>query len=138
MATYATEDDVRLRFQLNDTTLAPQNLVLDCIDSAHEEVLRHLDPAYAVEPPASAVAVGETLLAGAHALRALAAKDAADQRQVTIGGQRLDAGRRFDALIEMAARTEEKAWYVLEPYVKARNAAAPAATTDTVPVLGEE
>ncbi len=137
MANFATEEDVRLRFQLNDETQAPAALVEACITVAHEEIILRLDPLFSVEPPAGPLAVGEALLSGAHVFRALAGKDAADQRQLTIGGQRLDAGSRFDALIEMAALTEEKAWYVLEPFMKRRDAIAPAGTTDTVPVLGE-
>ena len=137
MAKFATEEDVRQRFQLNDETQVPPALVEVCIAAAHDEILLRLDPLFSVEPPQSALAVGETLLAGAHVFRALAGKDAADQRQLTIGGQHLEAGRRFDALIETAALTEEKAWYVLEPFLKPRPAIAPADTTDTVPVLGE-
>lgn len=137
MALFATEEDVRLRFQLNDTQVAPAALVLACIDAAHEELVRRLDPVFGVDPVQSAVVVGETLLAGAQVFRALAGKDAADQRQVTIGGQHLDAGRRFDALMATAKASEEKAWYVLEPYLKARPVTLPAAGTDTVAVLGE-
>jgi hypothetical protein len=137
MANFATEEDVRLRFQLNDETQVPPALVEACIAAAHEEIMLRLDPLFGVEPPQSALAVGETLLAVAHVFRALAGKDAADQRQLTIGGQHLDAGRRFDALIETAALTEEKAWYVLEPFMKRRPAVALADATGTVPVFGE-
>jgi hypothetical protein len=137
MAKFATEEDVRLRFQLNDETLTPSALIEACITAAHEETLLRLDPLFSVEPPANALAVGEAMLSGAYMFRALAGKDAADQRQLTIGGQRLDAGSRFQALIDMAALTEERAWYVLEPFMKRRDAAVLAGTTDTVPVLGE-
>lgn len=137
MASFATEEDVRLRFQLNDETVAPPALIAACIASAHDEILPRLDPLFSVEPPQNALAVGETLLAGAHVFRALAGKDAADQRHLTIGGQRLEAGGRFDALMETAALTEKKAWYVLEPFMKRHDAVVLAEATATVPVLGE-
>ena len=60
---------------------------------------------------------GETLLAGAYLYRALAAKDAFQQKQMTIGGQRIEAGERFRALMAVAALTEKQAWFLLEPYL---------------------
>lgn len=138
MASFATEADVRLKFQLDDATLVPSTLVVGSIDDAHEELLRFLDPQFDTTPAEEAVVMGETLLAGAHLFRTLAAKDAFDQKQATIGGQRLEAGKRFTALMAVAALTEDQAWYVLEPYIEARPSRVLAAVTDTVPVLGEE
>ena len=97
MANFATETEVRDKFQLTDTILAPTALITTSIDDAHEEVLRFLDPAYDVPSPEAALVSGEVLLAGAHALRSLASKDAAEQKHVSVGGSRVDSGNRFHA-----------------------------------------
>lgn len=137
MANFAGESDVRLRFQLGDTTLVPAALVEACLDDAHGEILRFLDPGVDVDPPEQGLVTGETLLAGAYLYRALAAKDAFHQRHVTIGGQRLEEGERFRALMAVAALTEKQAWFVLEPYVSARPVRVAIEATDTTPVIGE-
>ena len=138
MAVFATESDVRLKFQLNDTTLVPSALVTASIEDAHAELLRFLDPAFNTASPDAALVMGETLLAGAHLFRSLASKDAFDQKAVAVGTQRIEAGQRFGALMAMASLTEQNAWYILEPYVLARPSLAPAGVTETTPVLGEE
>ena len=138
MAAFATEADVRLRFQLSDTTLVPSALVTSSIADAHIEVLRLLNPAFNVSPPEGAVVLGEVLLAGAHLFRSLASKDAFDQKQMAIGNQRIDAGRRFSALTVIADLAEKEAWCVLEAYLVDRPFQAPAAATDSIPLLGEE
>jgi hypothetical protein len=138
MASFATEDDVRLKFQLSDTTLVPSALVTASIDDAHAELLRVLDPAYITEPPEDALVMGEVMLAGAHLLRSLASKDAFDQRQLVIGNQRIEAGKRFSALMTMASLAEQNGWYLLEAYLVDRPSRPPLDATDTVAVLGEE
>ena len=138
MATFATEADVRGKFQLSDTTRVPSSLVTDSIDDAHAELLRFLDPEVDTVTPEEALVMGETLLAGAHLFRSIGAQDAFMQQQTVIGGQRIDGGARLNALMVIAALTEEKAWYILEPYVERRPAGVLAACTDTTPVLGEE
>ena len=136
MAGFTTEAMVRLRFQLNDTVSAPEELVLAAIDDAHTELLERLDPAHAAEPYPEALVLGETLLAGANVYRALAARDAHDQRHVVIGGQRVEAGGRFAALGTVADAARAKAWRMLAPFLRDRPPHAPAGLTDTVPVLG--
>ena len=137
MAGFCTESDVRLRFQLNDTVLVTAELIDACIDDAHGEIERFLDETVDVDPPDAALVTGETLLAGAYLYRALAAKDAYQQKQVTIGGQRLEAGERFRALMAVAALTEKQAWFLLEPYLTAQPARLVIDSTDSMPVLGE-
>ena len=138
MANFATEADVRLRFQLNDTAEVSSALVNASIDDAHTELLRFLDPVFDELSPEDALVMGETLLAGAYLYRSLASRQAFDEKQVAIGGQRIEAGKRFSALMAIASLTEETAWYILEPYVVDRPSVSPAGATDTVAVLGEE
>ena len=138
MASFATEDDVRMKFQLGDTTLVPSALVTASIDDAHAELLRALDPAHISDSPEDALVMGEVMLAGAHLLRSLASKDAFDQKQLVIGNQRIDAGKRFGALMTMASLAEQNAWYLVEVYLVDRPSQAPLSATDTVAVLGEE
>ena len=57
-------------------------------------VLRRIAGKHAAAPIADAVVLGETLLAGAYVLRALASKDAQEQKQISIGGHQIDAGKR--------------------------------------------
>jgi hypothetical protein len=138
MPNFATESDVRLKLQLTDPALAAADLIIACIDDAHAEILRFLDDDVGVEPPDAALVTGEALLAGAYVLRALGAKDAVAQREIVIGNQRLSGGQRFRALAQMAAATEQQAWYLLEPYLTERPGRTIAASTDSTPVLGEE
>jgi hypothetical protein len=138
MADFTTEADVRLKFQLVDTTLVPTTLIEAAIDDAHEEVLRYLDSSVDTEPPDEALVLGETLLAGVHLFRSLASKDAFDQKHVSIGGQRLEGGGRFAALTAIAERTEVQAWYMLEPYLEELPPRKCAGVTATEPVLGDE
>ncbi|MDZ4861559.1 MAG: hypothetical protein SGI88_21510, partial [Candidatus Hydrogenedentes bacterium] len=131
------EASVRLRFQLNDPTLVPADLIAACIEDAHAEVERFLDADTETDPPDEALVTGETLLAGAYVFRAIAAKDAFAQRNVTIGGQRLEAGERFRALTAVAALTEKQAWFLLEPYLTEQPARLILDSTPTTPVIGE-
>ena len=138
MAVFTTESAVREKFQLTDTTLVPSALVTGSIDDAHELVLRFLDPVFDVPSPVAEVVLGETLLSGAHLLRSLASSEAFNQKRVTIGGQRLDVARRFDALNDAADAAGEQAWHVLEPFVLARPAAKVVDVTKTTPIIEED
>ena len=138
MANFATETEVRDKFQLTDTTLAPSALITGSIDDAHEEILRVLDPAYDTGSPEAALVSGEVLLAGTHALRSLASKDAAEQKHVSVGGSRVAAGNRFDVLMAMAVSAEERAWQTLEPFLLERASRQVADVTETTSVLGKE
>ncbi|MEA3364488.1 MAG: hypothetical protein U9Q79_02515 [Candidatus Hydrogenedentes bacterium] len=137
MASFTTEAMVRLRFQLNDTASVPTELVQAGIDDAHTEILDRLDPAYAEEPYPEALVLGETLLAGANVYGGLAAKDAHDQKQVVVGGQRIEPGDRFAALAGTANGARVTAWRLLAPFLREQPPHAPAVLTDTVPVLGD-
>ncbi len=139
MATFAVEADVRLRAQLNDTTLVPSNLIELCLTDAHIMLALCVDPVYFnATPPAEGLVRGEALLAAGGVFRSLASKEAFDQKALVIGGQRIEPGQRFGALMSMADALQTEAWSVLEPYVTVRCARTPAAATDTVPILGEE
>lgn len=137
MPPFTTENSVRLRFQLADTTLVSAELIAACIDDAHNEIERALDPTVEVDPPDASLVTGETLLAGAYLFRTLAAKDAFQQREVSIGGQRIAAGNRFQALSSAASITEAQAWYILEPFLSPRPPRTLLNSTDSMPVLGE-
>lgn len=137
MAGFTTEEAVRRKFQIEDVSLASQALILGSIEDAHEEILRRLDPAADIETPDAGLILGETLLAGARLLGSLASRDAVLQRDITVGGQRIEAGKRFASLIALSEKAEEQAWETLEPYLSARPSAPSGGVTDTVPVLGE-
>lgn len=133
---FTTESAVRLRFQLTDTTITPAALIEQCIDDAHERVLALLAPGIDPGAPPPLLSLGECLLAGACVLQALAAKDAAVQKQITIGGQRLEPGQRFGALLRAAAHAEDEAWETLGPFLIPAASPPVLATTPTQPVLG--
>jgi len=137
MAAFSTESDVRLKFQLEDTALVPSDLVVKSIDDAHEVVLRHLDPSVDPGSPAVALVLGETLLSGALLLHSLSSNDAFVQKNVSVGGNRIAGGGRFDALRSAAATAEEQAWYLLQPYLADEPERLLLGVTDTRPVLGE-
>ena len=137
MPVFSSESAVREKFQLTDTTLVPATLVTTNIDDAHEVVLRFLDPVYDVPSPNLTVVLGETLLAGAHLLRSLASSEAFTQKRLTVGGQRLDVARRFEALTAAAGTAEEHACHVLEPFVLGRPATSVADVTETTPIVEE-
>lgn len=137
MAAFTNESLVREKFQLHDTALVSSALVATSIDDAHTELLRHLDPAFDTSPAEAALVAGETLLAGAHVYRSLAAKDAHDQKHVLIGGQRLEGGGRFAALIAVSQMVEKLAWYTLEPCLLELPARRLVEVTESRPVLGE-
>ena len=138
MANFATEQDVRDKFQLTDTTLVPAALVDGSIDDAHVEVLRRLDPVYDVPSPEEGVVLGETLLAGAHLVRTLASRSAFESKHLSVGGRRIQPGNRVEALTGIGESAELRAWEVLEPFLLPRAGRTVAEVTTTTPVLGEE
>ena len=93
--------------------------------------MRRLDAGVNTETPEDGLVLGETLLAGAHLLRSLASKDAVLQKDVMVGGQRVETGKRFVSLMTLSDKVEEAAWEALEPYLRRVEAEAPAAVTDT-------
>ena len=115
---FTTESEVRLLFQLNDTEQVPSALLEACIELAHAEVMRVLDAAQDVQPPKRAVASAETFRAAAYLFQALAAQDAATQRTLVIGGQRVEPGRRFEVLNIFAQLAGNLSDRLLEPYAK--------------------
>lgn len=138
MPAFTNESEVRARYDLNDATLVPAALIETAIADAHEELLRYLNPAFDVEEPEAVIVIGETLLAGAHLFRTLAAKQAFAGKRLTVGGQRIEEGTRFDTLMAVAASSEAQAWYILEPCLIAVPPRTAARATDTIPVLGED
>ncbi|HNR29710.1 MAG TPA: hypothetical protein PKI11_02375 [Candidatus Hydrogenedentes bacterium] len=138
MTTFASESDVRGRLQAHDTESVPTGLVTTALEDAHDALLRRLDPQYAEPPAAPGLVIGEALLAGAYLLRALASRDAIEQQRVTIGGQRIEAGDRFAALLAMADQSEKRAWRALEPFLLPMRPRVPLDVTASTPVLGQE
>ena len=137
MAAFTTEALVRERFQLGDAARVPSELIEQVIEEAHGEVLRRLSPNVETDPPGVGLVVGESLLAGARLYGALAAKDAFDVKQVTLGSNVVSDGNRFQALMTMAAWLEDQAWYLLEPSGAERPARTVVDATDSQVVLGE-
>jgi hypothetical protein len=138
MPNFATEAGVREKFQLTDTTLIPADWVTNAIDDAHTELLLALDPVHDTGSPPDALVLGETLLAGAHLLRSIASKHAFDQKRVSVGGNRIEEGRRFDALTVMADAAESRAWDILEPYLVPRPPRAVLVPSGSTPIFGED
>jgi len=136
MSFFTTEAAVRLKFQVSDASWASPTLVEESIAHAHMEILPALNVSTPLEPPPAEVALGETLLAGAHLLRSLASGEGSRQKEVVIGGQRIDMGKRFAALIALSERAEAEAWHALTPYLAAEPSQAMARATDSTPVLG--
>ena len=137
MATFTDESTVRLRFQWADTVLVPGDLIGQTIADAHDAILTRLRPEFMANPPANVI-LGETLLAGAHVLLTLASRDAFEQKQVTIGGQHIEAGKRFDALMALADRAEQQGWDVMASYLMPIPWGPIAAVTNTKSILREE
>lgn len=137
MAAFITENDVREKFQLTDTTLIVSSLVARNINDAHLVVLRFLDPQFDTPTPDAALVLGETLLAGAYLLRSLASSQAFQRKKLTVGGQQLDVARRYEAMVEHADAAETQAWHVLEPFLQAKPADRVAGVTDSQPVIEE-
>lgn len=136
MAEFATEAGVRLQVQVADTAVASSELVAACIAEAHERVLAELNDAVDQQNPPAALVQGETLLASAVLLRALASRDAVDQVELHIGGQRIDAGQRFASLMSMSWRFEKEAAELLGFYGVFPAAVSPVLVTGTTPVVG--
>jgi hypothetical protein len=136
MPAFTTEVSVRLHFHLHDTAVAPAELLARAIETAHARVLARLDPAVDAENPPLPVAVGETLLAGAQVLESLAHKSAQGQRIVVVGGQRVDPGQEFSALLAAADRAERHGWGALAPYLWPVAPDTPLLVTEGSPVLG--
>ena len=137
MAVFATEAGVRLQVQVEDTSVASSELVTACIDEAHERVLVELDGGVDVESPPEAVVQGETLLAAGGVLRGLASRDAAEQVELQIGGQRVGAGQRFASLMSMARRFEKAGNVLLAPHSAQPEVNCPALVGETTAILGE-
>ena len=135
---FTSEAAVRTKFNLTSANEVPSELIAAAIEDAHTQLERCLDPSVDTGSPEEALVLGETYLAGAHLFRTLASSQAFHGRRISVGGQRLDEGTRFEALSAGASQAEEQAWDMLEPYLAARPARVVGSVTDSTPVLGEE
>ena len=137
MPAFTDEQRVRSRFILPEEASLPSELMAPLIADAHAVLLTELDPAFAEADPAPEVLVlGETLLAGARVLRALASHEALQQRAQRLGSQTLQPGGRAEALRETARLAESEAWLLLAPYLRPKAMRRPADASDSQPVLG--
>lgn len=136
MAFFATEAGVRLAAQIPDTAIAGMALIEACIAEAHEGVLADLEADIDQEDPPDALVQGETLLAVSVLLRALAARDAVEQVELHIGGQRIGAGQKFASLMSVARQFEKEAARTLGPFAIKPLAMPPGEVSATTPVLG--
>ena len=137
MAVFANEAGVRLAAQIDDTTIASTALIEACIAEAHEAVLSDLDDTVDPENPLEALVQGETLLAVSALLRALASRDAVEQVELQIGGQRIGAGQKFASLMTVARRFEKEAARALGVFAVKPAAMPPGELSATTAVLGE-
>jgi hypothetical protein len=137
MPAFTTAANVRLQFQLQDTTLVPNDLLDSAIDMAHHELLQRLDPVFDTETPPAALITAETFLAGARLLLLLATRSATLQPIITVGGQRLDRGREFITLIAAAEHAQQHAWDSAARYLNPQPQQVIVLTTATTEVLGE-
>ena len=138
MPNFTTEGEVRAKFHLPDEAHAPATLIQRSIEDAHLEILRLLDPQYDVAPADDALVLGETLLAGALLFRSLAAREGVDQKRVSLGGHRIEEGRRFNSLQALSLETALEAWQTLAPFLVGADPRQLARATSTQPVFGEE
>lgn len=138
MPNFTTEADVRAKFHVPDEAHAPAALIARSIDDAHLEILRLLDPQYDVEPPDAALVLGETLLAGALLFRSLAAREGVQQKRVSLGGHRIEEGRRFDSLHALSLETAFDAWQTLAPFLLGADPRQLARATATQPIFSED
>jgi len=136
MANFTNEAKVRLAAQIDDTAIASTALIEASIAEAHEAVLSDLDDTIDPEDPPDALVQGETLLAVSILLRALASRDAVEQVELQIGGQRIGAGQRFASLMTMARQFEKEGARTLGAFAVKPAAMPPADLTATTPVLG--
>ena len=136
MAVFATEAGVRLAAQIDDSAIASTALIEACIAEAHEGVLADLDVAVDQENPPAALVQGETLLAVAVLLRALASRDAVEQVELQIGGQRIGAGQKFASLMTVARQFEKEGARALGPFAVKPAAMPPGELSATTEVLG--
>lgn len=136
MSAFASEAGVRLQVQVEDVGVASSELVAACIGEAHERVLAELRGDVDVESPVPALVQSETLISAAILLRALATRDATQQVELQIGGQRIDGGQKFASLMSMARRFEKEGAALLAPFVVRPSVARPGDVTATTAVLG--
>jgi hypothetical protein len=136
MAVFASEAAVRLRSQVSDVAVADSALVDACIAEAHERILAVLDVAVDVSSPPDGLVHGETVLAAGLLFRALSSRDATEQVELQIGGQRVGAGQKFASLMSMARRFEKEAEKLLAHYGAVPDAWSPGDVTATSPVIG--
>lgn len=138
MANFTTEADVREKLQLGDAEEVPEALLTRSIEDAHVMILRRLDPKKATDPSDPELVLGETLLAGAQALRSLAVAAARERKRVTIGGNRIEPSERDTRLHRLAEAIESQGWDVLEPFLLWRVRKSILRVTETQHVLGEK
>lgn len=138
MPNFATVDDVRLMMQNDDAAIVPNAIIQRSIDDAHECILPLLLPSTDTEQPDPPLVRGEALLAAAYTLGALARGAAGGGYAVQLGGNRLEAGARFERLRRSALDTEAEAWRTLAPFLIPPPPEPPATATASQPVLGKD
>lgn len=117
MAAFTTEELLRVKFQLDNLAEVTSELITTSIEDAHSIVVGRIREACLTELPESVI-VAETLLAGAALLRSLSARLALDRREVRLAGHQLETGKRFPALVAVAAAAEKEAFELLTPWLR--------------------
>ena len=139
MAVFTTEDQLRLTTQLLNTDTVSTELVTQCIDDAHEELLGVLDPQYDVEPGDANLVRGETYLSAAYLLRSLAAGKAFSEKRVKLGDMSVGGANEDVKLLSMADEFEERAWPVVAAFLRATgDPAFEAGASETTEIFGDE
>ena len=134
MPAFTTVAAVRLRAGL-DEAVAAEPLVQACIDDAHAQIDVRLAPGLVVDPVPALLDAGAALLAVAGVLRTLAARAAAERRQVRVGGQSVERGRQTGELAALADRFQQETWEILVPFLGPAPAGVVVEVTETQAVL---
>ena len=98
---------------------------------------RRLDVTKVGSPVDPELVLGETVLAGAHALRSIAVGAARTRKKVTIGGNRVEPSDRDRRLFRLADAIESQAWDVLTPFLLWRARRRILLLTESQLVFGE-
>ena len=114
---FTSEILVRQRGLMRLFEEVPSELVLQCIDTVHAQVLDAITDVSDTEPPISVIE-GETELVLAETLRKLAVSREINQQPYKGPDFSLEDAGRNQRLLELADMEERRAWSRLRPYLK--------------------
>lgn len=114
---YATENDIRQQTFWQDFEAVPSAQILQCLQTAHQEILS--ETVLQDEQEVSALVVrAEVLLTVSHLYRMNAMAKAATARGVRTVGIQLDEWKQVSRLKALANETADEAWQLLRGVLK--------------------